>query len=218
MGPLHVGVGHVVVERGQAAGQRNKLQRVNDELQQRCRRARSAAGKRQQIRRGGQTGAQQQGPQRDGGPVNQHTLRKRPRLAHAPDAVERAVNRQHHGNRGDHQHSQTGHTQPAGLARKLRQVAQHLARNAVGNQALDQPGLQGTLQLGKHRKGREDGQRHREKRHQRNRGGEGQAAGRQAQMVLAKAVAQRDRGVPPREFRKVSQYLLHIHAGIMPPA
>jgi hypothetical protein len=46
---------------------------------------------------------------------------------------------------------------------------------------------------------REHRQQHREQRHQRNHGREGEAAGRQRQVILSKAVAQRARGFQPRK-------------------
>jgi Asp-tRNA(Asn)/Glu-tRNA(Gln) amidotransferase A subunit family amidase len=76
---------------------------------------------------------------------------------------------------------------------------------------LHQPGLQRALQLAEHRERGEHRQRHRKERHQRNGGGEGEAAGRQAQAVLAEALAQRQRGGAPRKHRQVLQELAKVH-------
>jgi hypothetical protein len=145
---------------------------------------------RQRIRGQRQAGAQQQRAQRDGGPVDQHALAQRPQTAHAPDVVERTVDGEDQRQRGGQQHGKTPPPQPVGLGRELREVAQHLARDVVGHQALDQPALQHILQLAEHGEGREHGQRHRNEGHQRQDGGEGQAAGRQAQAVFTEALAQ----------------------------
>ena len=187
----HRRVGHVAVQRGQAGRQQEEFEDIEQHLHRPGHGGNQPARCRDHIGADAQAGAQQQRPQRHDRPVDQHPLAERPRPLDAPDAVERAVDGQHQRQRRDEQHPQADRAQPAGLARELRQVAQHLPGDRVRDQALHQPGLQGALQLAEHRKRREHRQRHREERHQRHRGGEGEAAGRQAQPVLAEPLAQR---------------------------
>jgi len=153
------------------------------------------------------------GHQRDGRPVDEHPLRERPRRAHAPDVVECLVDREDQRDGGDQQHDQARDAQAAGLARELVQVAQHLPRDVVGNQALDEPALQPALHLREHREDGEQRQRHREERHHRDGGREGQAAGREAEPVFAKTLAQHRCGVAPRKARKIPPELPAIHGG-----
>ena len=94
-----------------------------------------------------------------------------------------------------------------------------------GHQALQEVLLQRALELGEHRKGREQRQHHREQRHQRDQRGEGQAAGGDAQVVFAEALAQRACSVEPgpsaqrlQQRRKLvgahlPQAVAHRHAG-----
>jgi hypothetical protein len=159
----------------------------------------------------GQAGGEQQRAERDGGPVDHHPLGQRTRPLHAPDAVERAVDREHQRERRHQQRRQPGHAQPARLARELREVAEHLARDRIRHQAFHQPALQAVLQLAEHRERGEHRQRHGEKRHQRDGGGEGQAARGEAEPVLAEALAERQRGGLPREGREVGGELAQVH-------
>ena len=101
--------------------------------------------------------------------------------------------------------------EPARPAGELRDVAEHLPRDRVRLQALHQPGLQVRLQLAEDREGGEQRQGHREERHQRDHGGEGQAAGRQPQPVLAKARAQGPQGRPPGKADEVFEQRAPIH-------
>ena len=85
----------------------------------------------------------------------------------------------------------------AGLAGKLQDVIHELLRNGLRNQALHQPPLHIGLQTAKTGKGREHRQQHGKKRHDGQQRGVGQAAGRQPQLILGKALAQRTQGVVP---------------------
>jgi hypothetical protein len=87
----------------------------------------------------------------------------------------------------------------ARLACELVQVAEHLARDVVGDQALDEPALQAALHLGEHGEHGEEGQRHREERDHRDGGREGQAAGRQPEAVFTETLPQHRCGVAPRK-------------------
>ena len=87
--------------------------------------------------------------------------------------------------------------EPIRLAGKLRQRFQHRPGNRVGHQGLQQILFQRTLERREHREGREQGQHHGDQGHQCDQGGEGQAAGRLAEPVFAKALPQRDGGVEP---------------------
>jgi hypothetical protein len=117
----------------------------------------------------------------------------------SPDVVERAVYGEDQRHRRDHQNGKARHAQLAGLGGELRQIAQHLARDGFGDQAVDQPAFQHDLHAREDGERREQRQRHREERHQGQHRGEGQAAGGHAQPVLAKAFAQRVRGIAPWE-------------------
>ena len=96
-----------------------------------------------------------------------------------------------------------GYTQLVGLFTELRQVAQHLAGNVVGDQALNQPALQRTLQFRKHREGRKNSQCHSKKRYKCDRGCKGQTAGCQAHVVFTEAVTQSKRSAAPGKSRQV---------------
>ena len=136
--------------------------------------------------------AEQQRPERHRGPVDEHALRDRPRLAHAPDRVERAVDRQHQRERGDDQHHQADGAEPVRLAGELRQ-----RQPAPAWRWCRAPGSAGstsrsaTWKRREHREGREHRQHHRDQRHQRDQRREGQAARGEAEPVFAKALAQR---------------------------
>ena len=207
----HRRVRHVPVQRAQRAHQQQELQRVDQELD-RARQARHQPARRgRHVGGGAQAQRQQQRPERDRRPVHQHPLGQRPRAAHAPDRIERAVDREHQRQRAHHQRTEADGAEPAGAAGELRDVIEHLPRDGVRHQALHQPGLQVRLQLAEDGKGGEERQGHREERHQRDHGGEGQAAGRQPQPVLAKARAQGPQGRPPGKADEVFEQRAPIH-------
>ena len=162
-----MGVGHVAKQGRHGPGMQQKLQTVEEPGAQ-ARQGAATGQQRQHLRGGRQTAGQQQGAQGDGAPVNQQPLRQRSALPHPPDAIERAIDGGDQGQYGESQHRQAHRSQSTGLAGELGQIAQHLAGNVLRHQAFDQPGLQRALQLGKHRKGGEDGQHDGEKRHQRD--------------------------------------------------
>ena len=138
------------------------------------------------------------GPSVSAGPVDQHALRDRPRLAHAPDRVERAVDRQHQRERGDHQHHQADDAEPARLGRELGQRGQHRLGDGVGHQALQEVLLQRLLEASRTSGTREQRQHHRHQRHQRDQRGEGQAAGGERRGGLRGSAARSVRsGVEP---------------------
>ena len=199
MAPAHRRVGHIVVEPGHACGQHHELYGIKDKSQAAGQCIDQALGRRHHIGRQHQAKAQQQRPQRDGSPVNQHPLAQRPQLAHAPDVVERAVDGQDQRKGRDHQDGEADQAQLTGLGGELREIAQHLARNGLGNQAVHQPALQHLLRLAKDREGREQGQRHGKKRHQRQQRCESKTAGGHAQTVFLEARQQHLGRVVPGE-------------------
>jgi len=216
-----MGVGHIVKHGRHAAGHQKKLQRIQNQRHAARQSAHHAFGGRHDVGSNAQTHTQQQRTQGDRRPVNEHALPKRPGRAHAPDAVERAVNGEYQSQRRAQQHGKPGHTQFIGLASELVEVAQHLARNIVWHQAFYQPLLQHILKLGEHRKRGEYRQRDRNKGHQSNGGGKSEATGSQAQTVFPKPLAQGVDSLKPRDMGGVLKPTLEtlkcLHAAMMPP-
>jgi hypothetical protein len=140
-------------------------------------------------------------------------------LAHPPNGIQGAVDGEHQRDRRKQQGHKTQKAQAAGLAGELGQIAQHLARNAVWNQAFHQPALQHRLKLAKQGKGCEHRQGHRQQRHQGNRGGEGQSTCGLAQAVIPKALAQPGQGHTPGkpvQSVKTQFQMRDNHPAIMP--
>ncbi len=113
--PVHLGVGHIAVQRRPCPPPAARTRSASSSS---CAAARqpptSAARGRQRV--GGQcsgSAASSSGPSVMRGPVDQHPLRQRPRLAHPPDVVERAVDGENQRQRRDQQHDQA-QPRPAG--------------------------------------------------------------------------------------------------------
>jgi uncharacterized membrane protein len=187
-----------VEQAGQAGGEDHELQGREQQAHAVRHRAHQALAGRQRPRGERQAHAQHQRPERQHAPVDEHALREGARARHAPDRVHRAVDREHQRQCGQHQHAQAHRAQARGLGGKLRQGAEDGLGDAVGHQALQEVFFERGLKAREHRERAEHRQHHRHQRHQRDQRGEGQAAGREAEVVFAEALAQRARGVHPR--------------------
>ena len=165
--PWHLHVGNVAIQPRHAAREQDEFDRIKDETrtvrqglaQPPGRRRRHPGGERQADR-------QHQRTERDRGPIDQHALAQWPQLAHAPDVVERAVDRENQHQGRDHQDRQTHRAQATRLGRELREVVQHRPRNGVRDQAVHQPALQQQLHFSEDRKCGKNRQRHGHEGHQ----------------------------------------------------
>ena len=101
MAPAHMRVRNVVEETGHAGGEQRELERVEQERDAAGHRADESLRRRDRIRGDAQAQAEQQRPEGDRGPVDEHALRDRPRRANAPDRIERAVDGEHQRERSE---------------------------------------------------------------------------------------------------------------------
>ena len=221
MAPAHMGIGHVLEHRRHDGSHHAELHRIEQQPDAARQTGDQPFGRGNGIRGHGHAQAEDQRPHGHRGPVNQHALAQRARGTHAPDGIERAVNRENHGQDAEHQYHQTGQTELVGFTGKQGQVAQHLACYVLGHQALHQPFLGNVLELAENRKRGDDRQHHGNHGHQRNRGRESEAAGRHAQTVLREALPQRDKGLAPAQMPQVAQpgpkSIDATHRAMMPP-
>ena len=112
--PAHAGVGHVVIEQGDARHGQGQLH----ELEQRqqalpgvaghvaLRGGQPEAGLRGHIAGDGQAGAHEQRPQGERGPIHQQALAQGAGLAHAPDGVQGVIDREQQRQGGKAKHGQ----------------------------------------------------------------------------------------------------------------
>ena len=200
MAPAHTGIGHIEIQAADAQHQQHELEAVEQPAQPARQHIDHAARGGGHIGGDGNAGPQQQRPQRHGRPVKNQALLQGPGVFHPPDLPEGALDGDHQGQCGQEHRHQTDRAQTAGLARELGQVTQHLARDALGHQALDQPALDGVLEFAKERKGREHRQPHREQGNQGQHGGEGQRTRAHAQPRFAKAAVEHAAHLAPGEF------------------
>ncbi|KAF1852339.1 hypothetical protein Lal_00037067 [Lupinus albus] len=185
--PVHGLVGHGAVE--QRVGQRGEHQRdqrIKARPQPRQALDRTASGGRQ-IRGHADGNPDQERPQRDDGPVHQHPLHQRTGLLDAPDLVEHALDGGHGQHRGQDQEHPAHGRDARRFGGELVQVAQDGVGHALGHEVLDEVGFQRGAEGREQREGRKQRQRDGQHRHQREDGGEGQAAGYLRQAVLAQS-------------------------------
>ena len=155
---------------------------------------------RPEVRTRRQAGTDQDRPQRDDGPVDQHALADRPALVHLPDVVQHAVDRHDHRQRRDAEEDQPGRGQARCLLRKFAEIAQHRGGDLCRQRPLHQR-LECLAKLREEGKHRKKGERHCKERHDRQDRRERQAAGNLLQARLAAA--------PVREQR-------HFACGLQP--
>ncbi len=138
MPPAHVRVRHIVEEPGHRGGHQRELEHVQHEPHAAGQALHDALRRRERVRRHREAHAERERPERDGGPVDEHALRDRPRRAHAPDGIERAVDRQHQRDRRQHEHDEADAAEALRLGGELVERRQHRARDGVGHERLQE--------------------------------------------------------------------------------